>query len=81
MAGIIAWGIGCGNGIPGVYASVKDALCFIDWDTQCKHGIGMTGHYDYRSQCTGWYEEVKSSLEEYPSIFKRQLRKKGKQSQ
>merc|ERR1712241_1141372 len=75
LAGIIAWGIGCGNGIPGVYASVKDALCFIDWDTRCKHGIAMTGHYDYRKECSGWMEEVKSTLEEYGSIFNSQLRK------
>ena len=54
LAGIVAWGIGCGDGIPVVYASVRDALCFINWDTKCKHGLGMVGHYDYRQHCTDW---------------------------
>ena len=32
QVGIVAWGIDCGMPeIPGVYASVADGLCFIDW--------------------------------------------------
>merc|ERR1712137_862291 len=31
QAGIVAWGIGCGeNGVPGVYADVSKATCWID---------------------------------------------------
>ena len=70
MAGIISWGIGCGDGIPGVYASVRDALCFIDWDTKCKHGLDMIGHYDYRKQCTDWMNSEISFYEDFPLILK-----------
>ena len=31
----MAWGIGCGEGIPAIYASVPDAMCWIDWVMTC----------------------------------------------
>ena len=34
QVGIVAWGVGCGEAIPGVYANVSQALCFIDWATR-----------------------------------------------
>ena len=34
QVGIVAWGIGCGESVPGVYANVSEALCFIDWSTR-----------------------------------------------
>ena len=34
QVGIVAWGVGCGDAIPGVYANVSQALCFIDWATR-----------------------------------------------
>ena len=75
LAGIIAWGIGCGkDGLPGVYASVRNALCFIDWDTKCKHGLDFIGHYDYRNVCTGWIDELIDQLKTnriYRSILKK----------
>ena len=74
LAGIFSWSIGCGDDIPGVYASVKDALCFIDWDTKCKHGLDMIGHYDYRKQCTDWMNSVSSFYEVNAIIFKRRLK-------
>ena len=38
QSGIVAWGIGCGADIPGVYAKVSAALGFIDWATKCYNG-------------------------------------------
>ena len=52
MAGIIAFGIGCGQtGIPDVFASVQDALCFIDYDIKCKHGREFIQHIDFDREC------------------------------
>ena len=34
QVGLVAWGIGCGDAIPAVYANVSEALCFIDWSTR-----------------------------------------------
>ena len=33
-------------------------MCFIDWDTKCKHGSDFIGHYDYRNDCTGWIDKL-----------------------
>ena len=75
LAGIIAWGIGCGkDDVPGVYASVRNALCFIDWDTKCKHGSDFIGHYDYSNDCTGWIDELIAKLKTnriYRSVLKK----------
>ena len=30
QVGITAWGIKCGNGLPGVYSNVARAMCWID---------------------------------------------------
>ena len=44
QAGITAWGINCGtDGIPGAYASVTKAVCFIKWTTQCFYGKRWEG--------------------------------------
>jgi len=59
QTGIIAWGVECGiNGVPGVYANVSDALCFIDYATKCALGqdadlYGLTGcrRWAKRSYC------------------------------
>merc|ERR1712244_12052 len=45
QAGIVAWGIGCGeNGSPGVYASVSKAVCWIDHAMSCYFGT-LSGDY------------------------------------
>ena len=52
LAGIIAFGIGCGqSGIPDIFASVQDALCFIDYDIKCKHGREFIQHIDFDREC------------------------------
>ena len=58
LTGIISWGIGCGTaGVPGVYASVQKALCFIDYATKCKHGDKYTKFYDYKEDCSSWIDD------------------------
>ena len=52
LTGITSWGIDCGKeGVPGVYASVQKALCFIDYATKCKHGDKYKDFYDYGEDC------------------------------
>ncbi len=63
QAGIVSWGIGCGEaGVPGVYASVSKALCFIDWATRCVEG-GITDRYGV-SGCTKWAQRERLALRE-----------------
>ena len=56
QTGIIAWGVECGLAVPGVYANVSKALCFIDYATKCgtegpeADFYGMTG-------CTDWAKQ------------------------
>ena len=36
QTGITSWGIGCGDSnVPGVYANVSAALCYIDYASRC----------------------------------------------
>merc|ERR1711892_1629476 len=63
QAGIVAWGIGCGEtGTPGVYAGVSKAVCWIDQAMTCYYG-GQTGDYnsfwDYSDDtCGAWTRET-----------------------
>lgn len=43
QTGIVAWGIGCGSaGVPGAYANVAKAVCWIDLVSSCK--LDSLGH-------------------------------------
>ncbi|MCP3663431.1 MAG: serine protease, partial [Gammaproteobacteria bacterium] len=79
QAGIVAWGIGCGeNGVPGVYADVSQAVCWIDMVMSCHYG-GASGDYNTywgyeQGQCGAWLEGKLSALdkqiEEVPRFAK-----------
>ena len=62
QAGIVAWGIGCGeNNVPGVYADVSKAVCWIDQQLTCHRGA-QTGDYNsyfgYTSdKCGAWHAD------------------------
>ena len=71
QTGIIAWGVECGiNGVPGVYANVSDALCFIDYATKCVMGQD-TDYYGLQG-CQRWakrtYCELQNSLQQYTDL-------------
>merc|ERR1712184_209085 len=55
QTGIVAWGIGCGSEVPGVYADVSQAMCFIDWSTKCVHG--QERDYYEMSGCENWAKD------------------------
>ena len=67
MAGVIAFGIGCGKkDVPEIFASVQDALCFIDYDVKCKHGNEFISSFDYAKECSTWYDDQIRELKQYP---------------
>merc|ERR1712025_430010 len=67
QAGIVAWGIGCGEqGTPGVYADVSKATCWIDQAITCHYGAS-TGNYNsfmgYTTNvCQNWMDNTLNSL-------------------
>jgi len=53
QVGITSWGIGCGtDGIPGVYANVSEALCFINYATKC--ALGKDASLFDIKKCPNW---------------------------
>jgi len=84
QSGIIAWGLGCGEeGIPGVYADVREGLGFIDYATKCALGEG-TDYYGHGYDNLRWgkrqYCELKNELEQVQAAVEEEtnLRAKGK---
>jgi len=68
QAGIVAWGVGCGeDGTPGVYADVSQASCWIDSVISCYQGTvegGFPSYFGYTSDvCQVWLETKVFDLE------------------
>ena len=61
QAGIVAWGIGCGeDNIPGVYASVPEGVCWIDLAMSCQSGywgLPAPSYWGFSaSSCQTWLD-------------------------
>jgi len=60
QVGIVAWGIGCGEqGLPGVYADVAKAACWIDYAMTCAYGAESGDFFSYwgnDQECGAWVE-------------------------
>merc|ERR1711936_757728 len=58
QAGLVAWGVGCGEkSVPGVYASVAQGVCWIDWAATCQAGRftgDFTSRFGFSSTCQEW---------------------------
>ena len=80
QTGIVAWGIGCGNEVPGVYADVTEGMCFIDWSTKCVHGQDRD-YYEMTGCGENWakqqYCKAKADLE-YAQVSKTETMKAKK---
>jgi len=68
QAGIVAWGIGCGeDGTPGVYASVSEAVCWIDFAMSCYYSKKSGDFSSYwglsENSCGTWMESKLSQLQ------------------
>ena len=45
QAGIVSWGIGCGDEIPGVYADVAMASCWVDKAVSCFFDLESSSYF------------------------------------
>jgi secreted trypsin-like serine protease len=70
QAGIVAWGIGCGeDGTPGVYANVAKAVCWIDQVMTCQAGAKSGKYASYWSyderDCGSWLNETLQRIDRF----------------
>merc|ERR1711962_1522492 len=62
QTGVVAWGIGCGeDNVPGVYASVSQAVCWIDLAMSCKAG-SSSSYWGYGGECQDWWDTLHTTL-------------------
>merc|ERR1711953_904591 len=83
QTGIIAWGVECGLAVPGVYANVSKALCFIDYATKCGTEDPEADYYGM-SGCTDWAKQEYCGIQDEIDLLRELmeattvLREKGK---
>merc|ERR1712126_171684 len=62
QTGVVAWGIGCGeDNVPGVYASVSEAVCWIDLAMSCRAG-SSSSYWGYGRECQHWWDTLRNTL-------------------
>jgi len=83
QAGIVAWGIGCGEAnVPGVYASVSEGVCWVDYAMSCHFGTesgDFSSYWGYSAQqCQDWMDKAIVSLAERVDAMKGAENLKGR---
>jgi len=77
LSGIIVAGVGCGDvETPDIFASINEALCFIDFDVKCKHGERYRNFFNYKRECQSWRDDELAWRVKWPTdAFKSEVRK------
>ena len=78
LTGVLVWSFQCrkqNNGIPEAFASVPNALCFIDYATKCRHGSLYKNFYDYEEYCHDWIDKTIDDLTKEGPEKSRELEK------
>ena len=66
----MAWGLGCGDkGVPGAYAAVSKAVCWIDWVSRCELRKSYS-LFGFGSECSQWMEQKRK--QRLPTAIKEQ---------